>query len=141
MLGLVTRDVILSIKPRYADQIVAGVKTIELRRRFSSEALIGARAFIYSSSPAMAIIGYAVIANVRRMAVQEIWEEYADEAAITREEFNFYFRGLTHGYAISLRDACRLKTSATISDLRERFDFHAPQSYRYVGAEYSALIG
>jgi predicted transcriptional regulator len=140
MLGLVSRDVIFSIKPKYADQIMAGAKTIELRRRFSNEALIGARAFIYSSTPAKAMIGYATIGDVRRLSVAEIWDQYSDEAGVTREEFDEYFRGVSEGYAISLRDARRFTTSATINDLRERFGFRAPQSYRYAGTEYRALI-
>jgi predicted transcriptional regulator len=141
MLGLVSRDVILSIKPKYADQIMAGVKTVELRRRFSNEALIGAHAFIYSSTPAKAMIGYATISDVRRMTVQRIWNQYADEARVTHDEFNAYFRGLKYGYVISLRNAQRFKASAAMNDLRKRFGFRAPQSYRYAGTEYRALIG
>jgi predicted transcriptional regulator len=141
MLGLVSRDVIFSIKPKYADQIMAGVKTVELRRRFSNAALIGAHAFIYSSTPAKAMIGYATISDVRRMAVREIWAEYANEAGVTRDEFDAYFRGVTHGYVISLRNARRFETHAAMTDLRKRFGFRAPQSYRYAGTEYRALIG
>jgi len=141
MLGLVNRDVIFSIKPKYADQIMAGVKTVELRRRFSSEVAIGSHAFIYSSTPAKAMVGYATIADVRRLSVARIWAEYAGEAGITRQEFDAYFDGVAHGFVIALRDARRFKRSATMNDLRERFGFRAPQSYQYAGIEYRELIG
>jgi predicted transcriptional regulator len=140
MLDLVSRDIILSIKPKYADQIMAGAKTIELRRRFSSAVLIGARAFIYSSTPAKALIGYATIADVRRLSVHQIWRLYADESGVSHAEFTAYFKGLTHGYAISLREPRRFRIPPDMQNLRERFGFRAPQSYRYAGIEYSALI-
>lgn len=140
-LDLSDRDVIFSIKPKYADRIMEGVKTVELRRRFANEAPIGARAFIYSSGPTKAMLGYATIADVRRLRVDEIWKEYADEASVSQAEFDAYFDGLTHGYVITLRDPRRFKKSASISYLRERFGFRAPQSYRYAGIEYRALIG
>ena len=140
MLDLVNRDVIFSIKPKYADQIMAGKKRVELRRRFTNEATIGACAFIYSSTPTKAMVGYATIADVRRLPVDEIWEQYADQTGVSRQEFESYFRGLSHGYVIALRDPQRLKISASIHYLRERFGFRAPQSYKYAGAEYRALI-
>jgi predicted transcriptional regulator len=141
MLGLVNQDIIFSIKPKYADQIMAGVKTVELRRRFSNEANIGARAFIYSSTPTKAMVGYATIADVRRLSVREIWAEYAGRAGITKNDFDAYFRGLDYGYVIALSDPHRFTRSVAIGYLRERFGFHAPQSYRYAGTEYRALIG
>jgi predicted transcriptional regulator len=141
MLGLVDRDVIFSIKPKYADQIMSGAKTVELRRRFSSDVAIGSRAFIYSSTPAKAMVGYATIADVRRLAVSKIWAEYAAQAGVTREEFDAYFEGTTYGFVIALRDARRFERSASMDYLRERFGFRAPQSYRYAGTEYRALIG
>lgn len=141
MLDLGRRDVIFSIKPKYADQIMAGTKTVELRRRFTNEAPIGARAFIYSSTPTKAMVGYATIADVRRLRTEEIWEQYADEMGVSRSEFDQYFCGLAYGYVIALRDPQRFKTSASMDYLRERFGFRAPQSYRYAGTEYRALIG
>jgi predicted transcriptional regulator len=141
VLGLVNRDIIFSIKPKYAEQIMTGVKTVELRRRFRNEANVGARAFIYSSTPTKAMVGYATIADVRRLSVHEIWAEYAGRAGITREDFDAYFSGLDQGYVIALTDAHRFTTSVAIGSLRKRFGFRAPQSYRYAGTEYRALIG
>jgi predicted transcriptional regulator len=140
MLDPTSRDVIFSIKPEFADQILEGIKTVELRRRFTNVAPIGARAFIYSSRPVKAMVGYATISDVRRLHVSEIWKEYADKAGISHEAFNAYFRGVTHGYVIALCDPKRLQPVATINHLRDQFGFRAPQSYRFAGAEYRALI-
>lgn len=141
MLGLVNRDVILSVKPKYANKIMDGVKTAELRRRFSGEVVIGAHAFIYSSSPTRAMIGYATIADVRHLRVDQIWQLYANQAGVSREEFDAYFLGAKEGYVIELHDVRRFHESVTIEYLRKRFGFRAPQSYQYAGREYRTLIG
>lgn len=141
MLGLANRDIIFSIKPNYADKIMSGVKTVELRRRFTNEAPIGARAFIYSTAPTRAMVGYATISDVRRLPIEEIWRRYGDQSGIARAEFEAYFHGLSHGYVIALRNPRRFHISAGIHYLRERFGFRAPQSYGYAGTEYRELTG
>jgi hypothetical protein len=40
------QDVLFSIKPNYADKILDGRKTVELRRRFTNSEVIGSLAFI-----------------------------------------------------------------------------------------------
>jgi predicted transcriptional regulator len=62
----VTGDIIISVKPEHAHNIIVGRKTVELRRRFTDTSAI---VLIYSSSPEKALIGAVRIANVRRMAV------------------------------------------------------------------------
>jgi predicted transcriptional regulator len=65
----VTGDIIISVKPEHAHNIIVGRKTVELRRRFTDTSAIGRWMLIYSSSPEKALIGAVRIANVRRMAV------------------------------------------------------------------------
>jgi predicted transcriptional regulator len=140
MLGLDERGVIFSIKPKYAEEIMTGRKTVELRRRFSNVAVIGARAFIYSSSPVKEMIGYATISDVRCLPIDKIWEIYGQEARISRVDFDHYFEGVNEGYVIALQAPQRLRESISMRSLQERFGFRAPQSYRYAGAEYHSLI-
>jgi predicted transcriptional regulator len=140
MLAFVTRDFIFSVKPKYAERIMDGTKTVELRRRFGNDDAVGAHAFIYASSPAKEMVGFAVIEDVRKLPLSQIWELYGPQACITRREFDDYFSGVDEGYAIVLKRAQRLKIATTIHELRKRFGFSAPQSYRYASAEYHALI-
>ena len=58
------KNVLLSIKPKFALQIIGGTKTIELRRKFPTDRVIGGIAIIYASNPLQKIIGYAHIENV-----------------------------------------------------------------------------
>jgi predicted transcriptional regulator len=135
-----SQDVLFSIKPNYAEKILDGRKTVELRRKFTQSAVVGSLAFIYSTSPVRELVGYARIGDVRRMPVGEIWRQYRDEAGIAKADFDAYFEGRSDGYVIVLEEPTRLSNSVPIADLRSRFGFVAPQSFRYVPREYHALI-
>jgi predicted transcriptional regulator len=54
-----TRDLLVSLHPRHASNILSGEKTVELRRRFPERHMRGALALIYSTSPVQAIVGVA----------------------------------------------------------------------------------
>jgi predicted transcriptional regulator len=53
------RDLLVSVRPKYASQILSGKKTVELRRKFPETIAAGTLALIYSSSPVRAIVRYA----------------------------------------------------------------------------------
>ncbi len=125
------RDVVFSIKPEYAEKIVLGEKTVELRRRFPVAVPAGTVAMIYTTSPTMALTGMAEIGSVTKLAKELIWENFSDQACIRRDDFDKYFSGIDAGYVISLNRARRLKRALELKELRERFGFEPPQSYLY----------
>lgn len=68
------KNVIISIKPEYALKIISGEKTIEPRRKFPTDDIEDGIALIYASSPIQEIIGYAVIAKVKRLSINQLWK-------------------------------------------------------------------
>jgi predicted transcriptional regulator len=134
------RDIIFSIKPHYASQILGGSKTVELRRRFSSEVNPGVMAWIYSTTPTRALTGAATIADVQCMPVVEIWEAFSNYACIERSDFDSYLSGVESGYAISLSSPRTLRRPLPLPELRERFGFEPPQSYQYASERLSGLV-
>ena len=88
------RDVVLSVRPQYSEKIIAGMKKVELRRRFPMSAPRGAMAYIYSTSPVRAMVGSAEIAAVQKMPISDIWEKLGKLAHIERDDFDEYFSGL-----------------------------------------------
>lgn len=134
------RDVLLSIRPEFASKILTGEKTVELRRRFPTEAVTGATAIIYSSSPVQAIVGYARIDDVLALTVKQIWQRYGKSACISKKRFDAYFEGLDRGFAIILGDVIEFENSIKAEELREDFDFIPPQSFRYLNDEFAHLL-
>jgi predicted transcriptional regulator len=133
-------SIIVSIKPEHARNIIAGRKTVELRRRFADASAIGRWMLIYSSSPEKAIIGAARIENVRRMTVESLWETFREEVCIPRSAFFNYFTGVPEGIGVMLGPVTGFSMTIPVSELRERFSFHPPQSYRYVRGQLAQLL-
>lgn len=125
------RDVILSIKPDYANKILEGIKNIELRRRFPLVACNGATAYIYSTSPVRALVGAAEITDVERLPVAVLWQRHGRSALIRKRDFDAYFGGIQEGYALKITNARPFSRPLNLVELKERFDFKAPQSFLY----------
>jgi predicted transcriptional regulator/predicted XRE-type DNA-binding protein len=125
------RDVVLSVRPQYSEQIIRGKKTVELRRRFPLSAPRGTIAYIYCTAPVRAMVGSAEITGVKKLPVSEIWKKYGANASIEKKEFNLYFEGLKEGFALKFTNARPLRRQLELSELRERFGFEPPQSFLY----------
>ena len=125
------RNLIISIKPEYAFQIVEGKKTVELRRRFPTENVKGGIAIIYASSPTQKIVGYAYIEDVKKLSISSIWKKFSKRACVTKPFFDSYFSGLDEGFAISLSKPVKLKIPVDVRKLEEGYSFSPPQSYCY----------
>lgn len=121
-----TPDAIISIHPTYADAILSGQKTIELRRRLP-ELARGTTLWIYATRPTGAVIGVATIENVSRGRPLAIWRKHGRHAGIGYDTFKDYFAGAPEAVAISLGFATRVDP-ITIEQLRDvRDHFHPPQ--------------
>lgn len=117
---------LISIKPKYAEAILAGRKTVELRRRIP--ALVpGTRLFIYSTLPVGAVVGAVTLEGGARGTPGEIWDEYAPQAGVERDDYNAYFRGTDEAVGLILTCVQRV-APVTIQALRMlRPGFHPPQ--------------
>jgi predicted transcriptional regulator len=134
------RDILFSIRPFYANAILEGRKTVELRRKFPEFGTTGSTALIYSTSPVSAIVGTARIGNVFKLSLSKLWRAHAANACISKRDFDAYFAGQDYGFAIKLESAKQLKSQLSASDLETEFGIVPPQSYRYLDEERVALL-
>jgi len=121
---------LMSIKPEYAHKIIAGQKTIELRRRFSDK-WIGDRVILYASKPAGQLVGEATISNVISGTPDELWENFGQMMGCSREEFDKYTDSRDKVFAIFLDDIRPFVEPIPISQLSRLVneDLKPPQSY------------
>jgi predicted transcriptional regulator len=119
-------DAIISIHPTYADAILTGKKTIELRRRIP-ELPTGTRLWIYATQPTGAVIGFVTIQDVARAHPTTIWKKHRSGTGVDHASFKAYFNGAKEAVAILLAAARRVGP-ITVDQLREiRDSFHPPQ--------------
>lgn len=119
-------DGIISIRPNFAEAILSGSKTVELRRRIPPIE-VGTRLWIYATRPISAVVGSAVVDRIIRGTPDGVWAACAGEAAIERADFDAYFDGAAAAIGLELCDIRRGKPVA-IEELRQmRSGFHPPQ--------------
>jgi predicted transcriptional regulator len=131
----------LSVLPKYADKILRGIKTVELRRMRPTISE-GDKIVIYISSPTMAVRAISVVDDISYARPDRLWSEIKDKAGVTRAEFNEYFDGAKKGVAIHIKDVQVLSFPIALSSLRQLWpNFKPPQSYRYFSTgEFSELM-
>lgn len=121
--------ILLSIKPVYADLILAGSKTVELRRSWASKKIT--RIVIYSSSPIQKIVGIVNVNEVNSLNKKQLWEISKNHGGgLKRDELYSYFSGKKEGYAVFLGKVFLPKTHIDPREILENFS--PPQSFRYI---------
>lgn len=122
-------NVLLSIKPKYANAILAGEKLVEFRKLSFKKEI--ERVYIYSSAPEQLIIGYFTIEDIISDTPQKLWKKYKNVGSITQADFFQYFAEKQVGFSIKIKSVNRFKKAI---DPKEVFEnFVPPQSYMYCG--------
>jgi len=122
-------EILISLKPRHAESIFGGIKTVELRkRRLNVEP--GCRVWIYATTPTAAILGYARLDRIEVAPPPQLWKKLGRKTGISREEFETYFQGCEVAYGLVLADVMEMEAPLPLARIRETIDnFHPPQFY------------
>ena len=121
-------NVILSIKPRFVAEIVAGRKTYEYRKRIFKEKV--ERVYVYASNPVCRIIGEFSLGDVLIDQPSRIWLRTCDKSGITKDYFDKYYMDKGIAYALEIKKFQLYDDPINPNDLIEKFT--PPQSYCYV---------
>lgn len=120
---------LMSIRPKFAEAILSGAKTVELRRRPPRDQ--PTVVLIYGSGAIGAVLGVAQLKDIHTSTPNEIWRQFGGFAGVSRAEFNAYFAGSETASALELTDVRRSDADVPLTSLRE-FGLEPPQSWRYV---------
>ena len=121
-------NVLLSVKPKYANEIVSGRKKYEFRKSIFKRENIE-KMYIYSSSPVKKIIAIVDIDGILSDSPQKLWEQYHEDAGISEIEFFDYFKNSDIGYAIKISNVQEFPTPI---DPYIDENFRPPQSFYYL---------
>jgi len=121
-------NVILSIKPKYAQAIISGVKKVEFRKKIFKRPVD--KVYIYSSSPTKKIIGYFTFLEIVEETPIELWTKFQNVGSIEKADFFEYFKDYEKGFAIIVANVEKFKKGIDPIEFFE--NFCAPQSYLYI---------
>lgn len=123
---------LFAIKSIFAEKILSGEKTIELRRVCPINLKSGDMIAIYSSGRDKAIVGVCKVRNVIKLGLEELWERSRNEASISKNEFSNYFYQREFGYGIEIFEVKKLTRPVSLDDLKRVKSFVVPQNFRYL---------
>ena len=128
------RMVVLSLKPRFAEAILKGVKTVELRRT-APKIDVPTRALLYATTPVRALLGTCIVTDVESADLAVLWRDHGSRSALAYDEFQRYFEGVEVGTALTLEQPQSFSCQVPLQDLRAKpRGFRPPQSFAYVDA-------
>jgi predicted transcriptional regulator len=121
--------ILLSIKPWFADAILAGDKRFEFRRSIFCRPGID-RVLLYSSIPEQCVVGEFVIGGVLSLPPQCLWMRTRKYAGIKKADFDKYFMGKRRAHAIKV--SFPLRYSKPLDLLQDFGLVRPPQSFCYI---------
>lgn len=128
---LAGKAIVLSIKPKYAELILAGTKTVEFRRVWAAEKVD--MIAIYASSPIQKLVGIVQVSDIVRAKPTRLWGYCSKRGGgLSKIELTTYFSGKEAGVAVLLEDAKRFVQG--IDPKKVIKNFSPPQSFRYMSA-------
>lgn len=131
--------ILISLASRHAENIFAGRKQVELRRR-TMRVVPGTTVWIYVKLPIGSIIGRVKIGAVHASSPAALWRRFGSISCLSRSEFFDYFNGAVQGVALVLEDAERLHHSLSLEVLREiTVGFQPPQFFARLSAQHPLL--
>lgn len=126
-----SKVLLISVKPEYADKIVAGEKTIELRKACPNVAKDDI-VIIYSTVPVKAVIGICRVEEIIKLKPSVMWRNHKEKLGIDRKPYMAYYEDMETAVGIVLKSACRLDSKIELSSIKRLFPkFSPPQTFRY----------
>ena len=123
-------NIVMSIKPVYAERIACGDKRVEFRRRFSMQFTQYA-AWMYISTPVREVRLMCRIGRIIQAPPKLLWRTYKECAGVSREAYQQYFAGCEVGSALELTEVALLDEPVSLARLAD-LGFRAPMSYRLI---------
>jgi predicted transcriptional regulator len=129
---VVLMNVLLSIKPKYVEEIKNGNKRYEFRKSLCNiknrDKL--EKIFIYSSSPIKKIVARFLVEEILEDHPEHLWNKCKDVSGIEQVDFFKYFKGKDSGLAIKISELKFFKKPIEPEQIIPNFS--PPQSFCYV---------
>lgn len=122
--------ILMAIKPKFAQLILQGKKTVEIRRT-NIKATKGDKVAIYASSPRKQIVGFFTIEDIQYENIDRIWSEFGEYACLSSYEYKDYLVGKDKACAIKISEIEKIE-GCSLEEISSKLSIRIPQSYRYI---------
>ena len=122
------RKLLLSIKPKYVDAILAGTKRVEYRTRIRKDPEV-TTALIYRSGDLKKIVAEFTIGGIIKGSPEQVWEQTKEFGCIEKKDYFRYFANRDIAYAYQI---CNLVIYPEPIPLVKLGIEKAPMSFMYI---------
>ena len=118
---------IISIRPKYAEQILNGTKQFEYRK--TSIKCPVSSVLLYATYPIHKVIGEFTFSHIISATPEELWQQTQHAAGLTKDDFDHYFSRRKVAHALAITSVTRYPQPL---DLEKHYGiYYAPQSFMY----------
>ena len=123
-------DILMSVRPKFAERIFGGSKSVEIRKRFS-EKWIGHDAVLCATKPLNCLLGRTTIRSVTKGHPDHLWFRFQSQIGCSKNEFDVYVGDANEVAAIEFGDVRPYETPVQVTQLAQVLcrRLLAPQSY------------
>jgi predicted transcriptional regulator len=126
-----SRALVVSIKPEFAEKIFNGTKTIELRKSVPKVSP-GDMVVVYCTNPVKAVLGVCQVKEVLKLEPSLMWKKHSRKLGIDQKRYNEYFENSDIAVGIKLTSISKLEKILSLNDIKQFFPFfQPPQTFRY----------
>lgn len=118
---------LISIKPQYAQMILEGRKTVELRRT-NVKAQIGDVFVVYATTPVKKVVAIFSVKELHYAPIDIVWKRYGINSCLSYLDFKVYSHNKEDMCAIIIENVTAVD-GLCLRDIREKAAIHIPQSY------------
>lgn len=133
-------NILISLDSCHANNIYAGAKKVELRRR-TMRVAPGTIVWIYEKMPVGSITGYATITAVHTASPAQLWRRFNSVSGLSKAQFFNYFSDLAVACALELDDAQHLHRPLPLVSLKNAAgNFQPPQFFTRLSHVHPVLL-
>jgi predicted transcriptional regulator len=121
-------DIVISVKSKFVERILAGEKVAELRRR-APRINPGCRIWIYTTAPEATVMLRVTVDRVVTGSPTEIWSKHRNTLGVSIDEFETYFADADSACAILFSRVQEVIPVVPLSEIRKRARFFQPPQF------------
>jgi len=134
---LMKNILVISIKPEYMNLILAGVKSIELRKCRPIIPKDDILVALYSTAPVKAVVGFCLLDELIEDNPTSLWSRFSDCVGIDKDTFFEYYSNHGKAFGLRLENVYVLKESLGLEEIKAQLPgFTPPQTYKYYNLKY-----
>lgn len=122
------RVALMSIRPEFANAILAGEKAVEFRKRPIANDV--SFVLIYATLPIGSLIGWCAITGQSTRSPKELWMQFKGVSGISKDRFFDYYDQRNSGTGIMVSEPVRFDEPIPLSELGDHL--RPPQSFQYL---------